>query len=135
MRRMEPHFIKEYQSFGARGYNSTLGGEGTFGYKHTEAAKATLSAKKKGIAVGPFTDEHRSNLSINKKRFWSTNKSDIGDRSAKKFKLTTVTGQVLIITNLRKYMRDNGLISTGFYNLKTGKVKRYKDFVACESIS
>ena len=35
---MEPYFISLYDSYNS-GYNSTLGGEGALGYKHTEAFK------------------------------------------------------------------------------------------------
>jgi len=36
---MEPHFIKEYNSFGLNGYNLTEGGEGTFGHTKTSWCK------------------------------------------------------------------------------------------------
>ena len=45
---MEPHFIKEYNSFNS-GYNSTLGGEGSFGYKHTPEQRKKNSDKNSGI--------------------------------------------------------------------------------------
>lgn len=52
---MEPYFIKEYNSFGERGYNMTLGGEG-IGYKPTEETKQKIrEARAKQI----ITEEHK----------------------------------------------------------------------------
>lgn len=52
---METYFIKEYNSFNS-GYNSTLGGEGSFGLKHTEETKRRISEKNK--IPKPQTKEH-----------------------------------------------------------------------------
>lgn len=45
----EIKFIKENDSFN-NGYNSTLGGEGSIGYKHTDEAKLKISFKAKQAA-------------------------------------------------------------------------------------
>jgi group I intron endonuclease len=42
---MEPHFIEEYCSFGKNGYNMTLGGEGTNGYKRPDLSEYNRSQK------------------------------------------------------------------------------------------
>jgi group I intron endonuclease len=66
---MEPHFIKEHNTFND-GYNMTQGGEGTFGKKsfsgrkHTEETKKKISDSNKGRI---FTDEHCINISKAKK--------------------------------------------------------------------
>jgi len=36
---METHFIIEYNSYGEGGYNMTMGGDGSYGYKHSEEFK------------------------------------------------------------------------------------------------
>lgn len=40
---MENYFIAEYQSFGREGYNSTYGGRGTFGAKHSAEHKSDIN--------------------------------------------------------------------------------------------
>jgi len=54
LRVMEPHFIKEYNSYGHTGYNTTLGGEGNSGivsdktkFKMSESKKGRFNAKDK----------------------------------------------------------------------------------------
>lgn len=58
---MEKYFIKKYNSYGSGGYNCTLGGEGSLGYKHSEEVKMKMSdlAKKRK----PISKETRRKLS------------------------------------------------------------------------
>ena len=84
---MERHFIEEYDTF-KKGYNSTLGGEGTFGKKQSERNKKLLSESRKGqgnpnygkpmseeqkkkISIAlkgmVYTEERRKNISLSKK--------------------------------------------------------------------
>lgn len=57
---MEPYFIKEYNSY-ENGYNMTLGGEGTFGYKPT---KETLEKIRKAqLGKKKHNDEYKINMS------------------------------------------------------------------------
>lgn len=53
---MEPFFIKEFDSYKC-GYNSTLGGEGMFGYKHTSDF---FLKKRKPITINGITYTSRS---------------------------------------------------------------------------
>ena len=133
---MEEHFIRECNSHisSGLGYNSTYGGDGTFGYSHTEETKQKLRAQKEGLPVGPFSQEHKERLSSNKKQYWATHKCNLGQRSAKTFKLTTVDGQEIIVHNLRQFMKENNLVSTGIYELRKGTVNRYKQFISCELV-
>lgn len=55
----EKEYIKNFKLEGYTLYNLTDGGEGCWGYKHTESAKRIMSIKKKGIK---FTEEKRSKL-------------------------------------------------------------------------
>jgi group I intron endonuclease len=52
---LEKLYIKKYDTFNT-GYNLTLGGEGTVGYRHTEDTKKKLSKAKIGRKLSP---EHR----------------------------------------------------------------------------
>jgi group I intron endonuclease len=56
---MENHFIEQYDSY-RNGYNSTLGGDGTLDYKHTEESKKKISESHKGRI---FTKEWKEKLS------------------------------------------------------------------------
>ena len=44
---MEPYFIKQYNSFHC-GYNSTLGGDGVLGHKHSEESKEKIKIALQG---------------------------------------------------------------------------------------
>lgn len=57
LKEMESYFIREYNSFN-NGYNMTLGGEGTIGYKHTTETKKKIS---KFGSENPFYGKHHSN--------------------------------------------------------------------------
>lgn len=46
---MEPHFIKDYNSYAPFGYNLTFGGEGVEGLKHSEEANLAKSIRQKGV--------------------------------------------------------------------------------------
>jgi group I intron endonuclease len=76
LRYMETYFIKEYNAYinfeNCNGYNMTLGGEGTIGYKHTEETKAKLRV--------PQSESHRNKLAkIRKGRILSSEwKENIG---------------------------------------------------------
>ena len=48
LKTMEPHFIKEYKSFGKNGYNLTEGGEGIFGYTFSEKTIESFKLKRSG---------------------------------------------------------------------------------------
>jgi len=61
--KLEISVILEYDSF-HNGYNSTKGGEGTIGYKHTDEAKAKMSKDRKGAI---HTKESKDKMSKAKK--------------------------------------------------------------------
>lgn len=56
---MENYFIVEYDSYN-NGYNSTLGGEGIIGYKHSQQTKQKLSR--------PLSEEHKEKLKISRRK-------------------------------------------------------------------
>lgn len=59
---MEPYFIKELNTFyeSKHGYNMTLGGEGTFGYKRTLEEREKISKRFKGKKL---SDERKKQIS------------------------------------------------------------------------
>jgi hypothetical protein len=57
---LEQRFISDYATLAPGGYNMTLGGEGTVGYRHTDPARAEMSRKHKGR---PVPDDVRQRMS------------------------------------------------------------------------
>lgn len=57
---MERKFISEYDTLTPAGFNMTHGGEGTVDYKHTDAARASMSAKHKGKIISSETRKRMS---------------------------------------------------------------------------
>lgn len=61
---MEISFIRLFKSNNSLyGYNLTIGGEGTVGYKHTQETKNKLRKSKLGKKHGEYTIEHRQKIS------------------------------------------------------------------------
>ena len=65
---MEPYFINEYNSL-KKGYNSTLGGEGMFGYKHTENF---YLKKRKPVIINDIAYSSRSEAREKLNVCWKT---------------------------------------------------------------
>lgn len=63
----ETHWIEELGTFAPAGYNSTLGGEGSIGYKHTEAARERLRDAMLGVKRGPMPESTKQKLSAAKR--------------------------------------------------------------------
>lgn len=90
---MENHFICEYKTYihfeNSLGYNMTLGGEGTIGYKHSENSKMEISkqliGKTKGKKKPPRTAEYREKMSASKKGTIPWNKGLIFKEPDKKW--------------------------------------------------
>lgn len=58
----EIYFIKLFNSL-ENGYNMTEGGEGSYGFKHTEESKRIISEKAKLRGGHPHTEEHKKYMS------------------------------------------------------------------------
>lgn len=68
VRPFEKYWINYYSSY-TKGYNSTIGGDGTFGYKHTDSTKERIGAVHKGNTYWlhkKHTDATIKKLSISK---------------------------------------------------------------------
>ena len=63
----EKFWIKELNTKSPNGYNLTDGGEGTFGYRHTEEAKKKMSELKKGMKLSPEQIERLRRGNIGRK--------------------------------------------------------------------
>jgi group I intron endonuclease len=59
----EKFWIKELNTMKPNGYNLTEGGEGTFGYRHTEESKKRMSEMRKGVPGKPKSEDVKKYLS------------------------------------------------------------------------
>lgn len=58
----ERHWISQLGTYGAGGYNATLGGEGTTGMRMREDSKRKMSEYRRGRKRKPFTEKHLSRM-------------------------------------------------------------------------
>lgn len=65
---VERAMIAQYNTLKPRGYNLTIGGEGTVGYKMSEEGKARVSAQFKGKKLTPEQCEMRRVVHLGRKR-------------------------------------------------------------------
>jgi group I intron endonuclease len=104
---MEPHFIKEYNSFNF-GYNMTEGGDGTPGH-----------LRDPQIAI-----EHSNRM----KAYFSDPKNRIkkGEDCSKNWIITDPNGIVYHIKNMAKFCREHNLDSGNMSAVAKGRYKQYK---------
>ena len=57
---MEPYFIKQFESFGEKGYNMTEGGEGSPGFKHNTETKYIIGSRTRGKTL---PESHKTKIS------------------------------------------------------------------------
>lgn len=55
---LEVYYISQYNAYFDGGYNETKGGEGTFGYKHTQEIKDKMSQSRKGRVIDDVWKKH-----------------------------------------------------------------------------
>lgn len=97
--------------------NMTDGGEGVSGYRHTEEHKKRMSAVMSGKSK---SDKHKKSISKCRSNVWIVKHNDLGE---------------MIIFNMEKYCRENGLISSGMHGVYTGKSKTYKGYYSVQKIT
>jgi group I intron endonuclease len=109
------------------------GSPGPFSGKcHTEEAKRKMSRSIKETYAGiehpnkgkTASQETRDKMSRSKKgRIVSQEQID---RQSKTWEIVSPEGNVMTITNLKKFCRENGLHSGGMYDVVNGKRRSYK---------
>ena len=77
-------------------------------FKYSEESKLKMSLAKKGKIL---TNEHKKNISLSSigKKQPESQKQKVAEKLSKKYILTTPDNQIIEITNLSKFCRDNGL--------------------------
>lgn len=84
LKERERFWIKELDTFNS-GYNATLGGEGTFGYKHTEEAKRKISESNKGRACSEENKKKISKANMGNKYFLGRKHNEKAKQKMSKF--------------------------------------------------
>lgn len=145
---IEFHYIKQYNSF-ENGYNLTMGGEGSFGYTHSDKIKnkmsnASLRSNKHVNRGKHLSKEWRHNIALsNTGRKWS-NKQRINfsksrknkftgkdSKCAKKFIITKPNGISFVIYGLADFSRKykNGLLDFRLLSaVAVGKRNHHKGY-------
>lgn len=133
---MEEYFIKEYDTF-FNGYNETMGGEGCFGYKHTEEHKEYLKIKNSGKNNPMYgksyvrDEEHKKNMSSLLKGIKKT-KEHIEKRIqsvSKKWILIDPFGNKIEIKNLKEFCRNNNLNQSSMGKVANKKQNHHKGWI------
>ena len=127
LNKIEPLFIEEYDSY-KNGYNMTIGGDGSIGYKHTEEFKKFLSEIKKGKTY-KHTEETKKKLSLllKGKKFSEETKSKLG----KEYIVINPCGERIKVKNLNKFCRENNLDCGHMVSVAKGNRKTHKKY-KCE---
>lgn len=137
---MEPHFIAEYNTFKGVGYNMTIGGEGTIGYKWSDKQRKTLSEYSKQLVLEEKSnagkigkDNHMYGRSGDKhhgfgiprpddvKQKISDNHHDVSGKSnpnSKIFKFTDPYGKEYIVEGgFKRFCISNNLVYATMFNV------------------
>jgi group I intron endonuclease len=109
---LEKKLIQQYNSLYPNGYNKTLGGQGSLGYKHTEQTKKIISQKRK--AAGPRTIPREA---IERSRITRTGKKRT-DEQKKKMALGRI-GKGLLNDAARKHPKET--LQLALQLLKSGE--------------
>lgn len=137
---LEPYYIKQYKSNNKKiGYNLTIGGEGCYGFKHSEEAIERMKARihseeskrkmresRKGMK---FTEEHRKNITLARLGKKSSKESIENHRKAicKTWKFLH-NNQVTIIDDLRTHCREKELNYSCMRAVFYGQNKQHRGY-------
>ena len=115
----ERYFIEHYDSY-KNGYNETLGGEGTIGFKHTKEFKEKKSIffSKNNPSFGGISEKQKQKISNTKSLNWI---------------ITTPDMEKIKITNLYNFCKKNNLHVSAMVRVASGERKHHKNFV-CEKV-
>lgn len=104
---MEKFFIEDYDSFKC-GYNSTLGGEGTFGKKQSEYNKKLLSESRKGSGNPNYGK--KASEETRRKRSQTLTGRKCDEEKKKKISATRKGKKLVLIDGKRRYVDPKLLI-------------------------
>lgn len=149
---MEGYFIRLYETYGDKGYNLTLGGEGVLGRKyspspetrkllsekikgshfHTEESKKKISEAAKGRSpwqkgtTGLYSEEHLEKLRIAGRRRKGEKRKIRYTRCV--YKITYPNGDEKLVYDLPTFEKEHGL--SGLYQVASGRRNHHKGYKA-----
>lgn len=123
---------------------SQVGNTNRIDKRHTQKSKDKMSESHKGLSAGknnPMYGKHHTNITKNKirnalkgKKLSEHRKIKIASSLSKNiYKVVKPNGSTEIIKNLAKYCRENGLNSSGMYEVVKGKYTHHRGY-KCEKI-
>jgi group I intron endonuclease len=143
---MEPYFIAYYDTF-KHGYNMTMGGEGTPGLFVSEETKQKMREAHlgdKNFFYGKTHDEEtRKRMStkaktrqirygFNAPNFGKTRSNEINEqvrqKVSKQWTIIQPDGTRILVTNLKKFCKDNNLCYIRMLEITAGKQKFHKGY-------
>lgn len=124
---MEFHYIKQYDSFGKKGYNLTFGGEGSLGRRQSLETRAKISKTKTGTKISdglrlkfsmlrkgvPKSKDHIASVANSVSRYW---------------KITFPSGEDKVVKNLSAFCRKYNLSDRGMNNVSKGRRTHHKGY-------
>ena len=121
---LEIQLIAEHGTLAPGGYNLRAGGQGS---EWSEESRRRVSEKRKGMK---FSDKTRAIMSAQRKgRDKGKPKPGVSAAQSLTWVLTTPTGEELIITNLTKFCKQNGLTQPCMIAVAKGKQKQHRGWL------
>ena len=113
-------------------HNRTAGGDGSSGMVHSEETKRKLSEANKN----PSEETRRKLSELNKgKTLSEETKRKLSDANkGKTFAITFTNGKKVIITGIRRWVKENNYHYCSIKRLMNGKYKKHKDIMAVEKL-
>jgi hypothetical protein len=133
---MEPYFISEYDSY-HNGYNSTLGGEGTFGRRWKIPYHLVKRGETHHNYGKPLSEETKKKISIGKlgeknpmygKHISDEAKIKIAEKSAKSFIIIFPDNTISKIKNLNRFCVQHNLDAANMINVANGTAESYHGY-------
>lgn len=132
----EPEFINQYNSI-EEGYNYSIGGEAaSFGRRDSVETRKKKSESRKGLKHSEETkakigNAHRGKVVSAESREKMRQSQLRAQVAARKYQVTTPTGETIIINNLKRFAKDNGLNACNLTLVAQGINRQHKGYTVC----
>ncbi len=126
---MEAKYIKIYNSYyiSGNGYNMTLGGDGTLGYRFTDEQRVALRNSHLGYKMPLETRLKISEANKGKRNTPEQNKK-VAEATSKKWTVTCPDGHLEEIINLKEFCKNNNLRYSAMHKVSRGEMKKHRGF-------
>lgn len=125
---LEKKYIEQYNSYND-GYNMTLGGDGSYGFTHSEQSKSLMSKAKKG------KPQHQNTIISVRKRMQNTEGLFKGKKHSEesKIKASNACKEAWTSTELKQIIKDIHSIPVECYNKDGIKIKEFNSITEAYS--